>query len=117
MTASEIPAETSCKLSLTLKNEHGLHARPAARFVQTAASFDADIRVRNERSGKGPVQAKSLNSLATLGAVGGDRITILASGRAGQKGAGCADRPGGKQLWRAGSAPPAPAPSAQPATS
>jgi phosphoenolpyruvate-protein phosphotransferase/dihydroxyacetone kinase phosphotransfer subunit len=78
---AEIAGENVLQVVLTLKNAHGLHARPAARFVQTAASFDADIRVRNERSGKGPVPAKSLNSLATLGAVGGDPITILASGK------------------------------------
>lgn len=66
---------------LTLRNIHGLHARPAARFVQMAASFDAQITVRNETLGKGPVQAKSLNSLATLGAVGGHQIRIQASGK------------------------------------
>lgn len=67
--------------TLELQNLHGLHARPAARFVQVAAAFDADIRVKNESSGKGPVSAKSLNALATLGASRGDRITIMASGR------------------------------------
>jgi phosphocarrier protein FPr len=74
------PAESQ-QVILTLKNQHGLHARPAARFVQMAASFDANISVRNESSGKGPVQARSLNALATLGAVGGNKIAILASGR------------------------------------
>jgi phosphocarrier protein FPr len=87
----QVPAETAApvvsapekmqKVILTLKNQHGLHARPAARFVQMAASFDANILVRNESSGKGPVQAKSLNALATLGAVGGNKIAIQASGR------------------------------------
>jgi multiphosphoryl transfer protein len=75
-----VPEEAQ-QVVLTLKNQHGLHARPAARFVQMAASFDASISVRNESSGKGPVQAKSLNALATLGAVGGNKIAILASGR------------------------------------
>jgi multiphosphoryl transfer protein len=69
------------QVTLTLKNQHGLHARPAARFVQLASSFDAELQVRNERSGKGPIPAKSLNRLATLGAVKGDSVTILASGR------------------------------------
>jgi multiphosphoryl transfer protein len=73
-------SEAAQQVSLTLKNLHGLHARPAARFVQTAASFDANISVRNETSGKGPAQAKSLNALATLGAVGGNKISIVASG-------------------------------------
>jgi phosphoenolpyruvate-protein phosphotransferase/dihydroxyacetone kinase phosphotransfer subunit len=65
---------------LTLKNLHGLHARPAARFVQTAASFKASIQVRNLTTGKGPVSAKSLNSLATLGAVRDHQIVVSADG-------------------------------------
>ncbi len=80
--ASVPAAELSSIVSrvLTLKNQYGLHARPAARFVQTAASFNADIQVRNVTTGKGPVSAKSLNALATLGAVGGHEIEIIASG-------------------------------------
>jgi phosphocarrier protein FPr len=65
---------------LQLKNLHGLHARPAARFVQMAASFDADVRVTNLTRGKGPVSARSLNALATLGAVKDHQIKITASG-------------------------------------
>lgn len=68
------------EILLTLQNLHGLHARPAARFVQTAASFNANVQVRNLTNGKGPVSAKSLNALATLGAVRDHRISITASG-------------------------------------
>ncbi len=78
--ASETQPDQAQQVTLTLKNEHGLHARPAARFVQTAATFDADIRVRNESSGRGPVKGKSLIAIATLAASRGDTITILASG-------------------------------------
>jgi phosphoenolpyruvate-protein phosphotransferase len=59
---------------------HGLHARPAARFVKTAATFNADIRVRNVTNGRGPVSAKSLNAIATLGAVIDHQIIISAQG-------------------------------------
>ncbi|MCE1255195.1 MAG: phosphoenolpyruvate--protein phosphotransferase, partial [Anaerolineae bacterium] len=65
---------------LTLKNLHGLHARPAARFIKTASSFDANITVLNQTTGKGPVSAKSLNALATLGAIENHQILISASG-------------------------------------
>jgi phosphoenolpyruvate-protein phosphotransferase/dihydroxyacetone kinase phosphotransfer subunit len=75
-----LPAPASGEIQLTLKNLHGLHARPAARFVQTAAAYDADVRVRNLTSGKGPVSARSLNALATLGAVNGDVIAVSAGG-------------------------------------
>jgi multiphosphoryl transfer protein len=72
--------ETSTQTRVTLQNQHGLHARPAARFVQMAASFDAEIQVLNESKMKGPVTAKSLNALATLGAVQGTQILISATG-------------------------------------
>jgi phosphocarrier protein FPr len=67
-------------VQLTIRNLHGLHARPAARFVKAAASFNADIRVRNLTTGKGPVSAKSLNAIATLGAVIDHQIIISARG-------------------------------------
>jgi multiphosphoryl transfer protein len=81
--AAPLPQQASGniqEIQLTLNNLHGLHARPAARFVQTAAAFEADVRVRNLTSGKGPVSARSLNALATLGAVNGDVIEVSASG-------------------------------------
>jgi phosphocarrier protein FPr len=64
----------------TLHNLHGLHARPAARFVQTAAGFEAEIKVSNLTNGKGPVSARSLNAIATLGAVEEHQIRVTASG-------------------------------------
>ncbi len=68
------------QLVLTLHNLHGLHARPAARFVQVAASFNAEVTVINLTNGKGPVSARSLNSVATLGAVEKHQIRVIASG-------------------------------------
>ena len=59
---------------------HGLHARPAARLVQTAGAFDADVRVENVTAGRGPVSARSLNAVATLGVTVGQRIEVVARG-------------------------------------
>ncbi|PWH14627.1 MAG: phosphoenolpyruvate--protein phosphotransferase [Anaerolineae bacterium] len=67
-------------ITLTLTNLHGLHARPAARFVQTASQFNAEITVRNLTAGKGPVSARSINAIATLGAIEHHQIQIHASG-------------------------------------
>jgi multiphosphoryl transfer protein len=64
----------------TLHNTYGLHARPAAQFVQTAAKFDAQVWVRNRTNDKGPVSARSLNAVATLGAVQNHEVEISASG-------------------------------------
>jgi phosphocarrier protein FPr len=73
-------AEHGKELVLTLHNLHGLHARPAARFVQAASSFNAEVTVANLTNGKGPVSARSLNAVATLGAVEEHQIRVMASG-------------------------------------
>ena len=81
-TVEAVPSsvETARQLVLTLHNLHGLHARPAARFVQTASRFQADIRVTNLTNGKGPASARSLNAIAILGAVENHQIQISATG-------------------------------------
>jgi len=65
---------------LTVEAAHGLHARPAARLVQTAASFDADVRITNVTGERGPVDARSLSAVASLIAREGDQIEVSASG-------------------------------------
>ena len=67
-------------LRWTVRNPHGLHARPAARLVQTAASFDATVLITNRTTGRGPASARSLNAVATLGVVSGNEIEVAASG-------------------------------------
>jgi multiphosphoryl transfer protein len=65
---------------LHIDNPLGLHARPAARFVKTASSFAADVRVTNLSNGAGPASARSLNALATLGVRLGHDVLVEASG-------------------------------------
>jgi multiphosphoryl transfer protein len=72
--------ETTQLLVLTLHNLHGLHARPAAHFVQIASRFQADIRVKNLTNGKGPASARSLNAIAIIGAIENHQIQISATG-------------------------------------
>ena len=60
---------------------HGLHARPAVKFVQTAASFDAEIMVNNLTTNKGPASAKSLIAITMLGVMKGHQIQVTATGR------------------------------------
>jgi multiphosphoryl transfer protein len=84
--ANSGPAEAAASLEegptlrLDISNPLGLHARPAARFVQTAAGFDADVQVRNLTTGRGPASARSLNGLATLGIRQGNEILVSAHG-------------------------------------
>src|ERR671936_2714015 len=72
------PAGDGETLRLEVRNPLGLHARPAARFVQTAAAFDAIIDVTNLTSGRGPASGSSLNGLATLGVRQGNEILVTA---------------------------------------
>jgi phosphoenolpyruvate-protein phosphotransferase/dihydroxyacetone kinase phosphotransfer subunit len=75
---AEAPA--AVEIVLTIVNEIGLHARPAALFVQTAADFRSDIRVRNLTSGSAAVSAKSMFGVLSLGAEKGHQIAVSAAG-------------------------------------
>jgi phosphocarrier protein FPr len=68
-------------IDLTLHNEHGLHARPAARFVETVRRFDADVTVRNLTTDGPTVSGRSVSALSTLGVPTGDQIEVSSSGR------------------------------------
>jgi phosphocarrier protein HPr len=50
----------------TVINEVGLHARPAALFVQTAGLFKSRIKVRNVTSDREFVDAKSILGVLIL---------------------------------------------------
>lgn len=66
---------------LIVANPVGLHARPAALFVRTAASFQAAVRVRNlTRDPDREADAKSILSLMTLGVEHGHEILVRAEG-------------------------------------
>lgn len=56
-----------------LVNESGLHARPAAEFVKTAAKYEASVRVNG-------VDAKSLLAIMALALPKGATVTIEGSG-------------------------------------
>jgi phosphocarrier protein HPr len=56
----------------------GLHARPAAMFVQAAAK--QPVRVTIAKSGGNPVDARSILSVLALDARGGDEVVLAADG-------------------------------------
>jgi len=68
------------KIRLTVRNAHGLHARPAARLIAETRPFHSEITVRNLSNQRGPVSIKSLSSLATLEILQGNEIEIQACG-------------------------------------
>lgn len=65
------------KVTLVLNNPDGLHARPAAIFVQGACKFKSHIEI--EFQGQN-VNAKSIIGIMSLGAFRGEKITIIADG-------------------------------------
>lgn len=75
--ASEAGANT---IRLVVQNRLGLHARPAARLVQTASRFQSDVQITDLSAGRGPASARSINAIATLGVRQGHEIEIVASG-------------------------------------
>lgn len=62
---------------ITVKNEVGLHARPATYFIQKANEFKSGIWVEKEER---RVNAKSLLGVLSLGIVKGTAITVIADG-------------------------------------
>jgi phosphoenolpyruvate-protein phosphotransferase/dihydroxyacetone kinase phosphotransfer subunit len=74
------PAEPAdAQAALAVRNAIGLHARPAARFVEVARSFDAEVRVAKQGGGA-PVRATSLTNVVALGARFGDTLLVEATG-------------------------------------
>lgn len=63
--------------TLEITNKIGLHARPAALLVKTAAVFKSEIAlIKSDKS----VSAKSMLAVMSAGIKAGDTITVRASG-------------------------------------
>ena len=78
--APDAQTATGPTLLIVVENRLGLHMRPAALLVRTAAEFGARVTIANLTAGRGPVSARSLNAVATLGVRCGDEILMRASG-------------------------------------
>jgi phosphocarrier protein len=61
----------------TIVNQEGLHARPAARIVRLASSFNSEIEICKDGVG---VNGKSIMGVMMLAAECGSSITIRAEG-------------------------------------
>jgi len=67
---------------ITIINKQGLHARPAALFVQIAAKFDSNITVSKDSE---KVNGKSIMGILMLAAECESRIKIEIDGEDAQK--------------------------------
>lgn len=66
--------------TVTVVPSDGLHARPAATFVETASSFDAKITVEAVEGNRPAVSADSMLGVTGLGVHGGDEVRLVATG-------------------------------------
>lgn len=62
---------------VAIRNRLGLHARAAAKFVQTASRFKSEVRIR--KNGE-EVDGKSILGLLLLAASQGTQITVAVTG-------------------------------------
>jgi multiphosphoryl transfer protein len=79
-TRSPLTSQDTQTARYTIRNRFGLHARPAAQFVTTAAQFQAQIQVKNLTRATNFVSANSITQLAMLNVQQGDEIEISAHG-------------------------------------
>ncbi|MDP2912712.1 MAG: HPr family phosphocarrier protein [Candidatus Omnitrophota bacterium] len=63
--------------NIVIKNKQGLHARPAALFVQMANKFNCEITISK---GRQKVNGKSIMGIMMLEAGAGSRVSIIADG-------------------------------------
>ena len=62
---------------VTIKNNVGLHARPATFFIQKANSYASSIWIQKDDR---RISAKSLLGVLSMGITGGMTITLIADG-------------------------------------
>jgi phosphocarrier protein len=65
------------KKKLIVKNKQGLHARPAALFVQVANKFDSRITLKRDQE---EVNGKSIMGILMLGAEQGTEVLLEVDG-------------------------------------
>jgi phosphocarrier protein HPr len=64
--------------TLVIKNKMGLHARPAALFVETASKYEADVSISKDGL---EVNGKSIMGVMMLGAEQGSKIVLKTNGK------------------------------------
>ena len=66
--------------TVVVRNETGLHARPASQFVRCAKGFNSKILLQRTGIGEEEVEAKSILKLLSAAISQGDEIVISAQG-------------------------------------
>ncbi len=71
-----------CETKVNIKNEDGLHMRPAMQFVDVANRFECDITVSNDENN---VDGKSIMQMSMRAATYGTKLKIRAEGADAQQ--------------------------------
>lgn len=64
--------------TVTIASSVGLHARPAALFVQAATATGLPVQI--SKTGEEPVDARSILAVMALGATCGEQVLLTAEG-------------------------------------
>lgn len=68
------------KITLTLNNPQGLHARPASLLTKVVKDFKSDLYFYKNGIDTKKYQPKSILSVMSVGAAKGDQLTFVAEG-------------------------------------
>lgn len=70
-------SESGCRRRVTIRNQRGLHARAAAKFVKTAEAYAAEVTVVKDGT---EVLGTSIMGLMMLAAGPGSELELQAAG-------------------------------------
>lgn len=80
LTSDVAPAAAAVTAEFSIRNEHGLHARPGTILVSIIKQFDCEVSITNlDGSGK-PANGRSLMKVVALGVKRGHRLRITVTG-------------------------------------
>lgn len=65
---------------VTVVPEAGLHARPAAKFVETAGEYDAEVTIAPVDGDQAPVKASSMLAVTGMNVPSGTEVRLVAEG-------------------------------------
>lgn len=77
-------SKSTCSANFTIKNEHGIHARPGAYMVNLLKPFNCTVKIANLSRNNHYVNAKSLMALMSLGIKNGHEVSVIFYGEDAQ---------------------------------
>lgn len=85
LSQDDVPSDDAQSAEFTIRNEHGLHARPGTTLVNIIKQFNSDITVINLNGSGKPANGRSLIKVVALGVKKGHRLRFTAQGDDAEK--------------------------------